>query len=132
MWNSWSSKQSLRSKPIFKGTEFTDHRGPDNNYLFKDCVWLGHTRLAINDLSTTANQPFVDSKSGLIVIFNGEIYNYRHLRYELRHTGPFNTDSEAEVLARMYSCYGEAMPNKLDGMFALLFTIAKDVPFLSA
>ena len=98
-----------------------EHRGPDHKSIFSgDGVWLGHTRLAINDLSREANQPFFDTQSGCTVVFNGEIYNYRSLRKELGHTGAFYTDCEAEVLARLYSMLGEAMPEKLDGMFAFV------------
>ena len=95
------------------------HRGPDG-----DAVWtsgdtgLVHTRLAIIDLET-GDQPLF-GPGGAALVANGEIYNYRSLRKELGHTGAFYTDCEAEVLARLYSMLGEAMPEKLDGMFAFV------------
>ena len=104
-----------------KALSSLEHRGPDyKSYIFEDGIWIGHTRLAINDLSSEANQPFFDAQSRCTIVFNGEIYNYRSLRKDLVYTGAFHTDCEAEVLARLYSVLGEAMPEKLDGMFAFV------------
>ncbi len=95
------------------------HRGPDSNgaKVYKDAV-LGHSRLAIIDLSERASQPF--EYGGISVVFNGEIYNYKELRQELISRGfEFNTDSDTEVLAASYLAFGrEEMLNKLNGDFA--------------
>src|SRR6476619_1212550 len=78
------------------------HRGPYavGTWISTDNaerVRLGHRRLSIIDLSAAANQPFV--KDGLVLVFNGEIYNYRQLRTELSGAGvSFRTNSDTEVL----------------------------------
>ena len=97
------------------------HRGPDAAGIFHAAapvpVWLGHRRLAIIDVSDAANQPF--EKHGLVLIFNGEIYNYRELRGELEARGAtFSTRSDTEVLLEAWRCWGPAALPRLRGMFA--------------
>ena len=59
------------------------HRGPDNSSLYdKDNLLFVHNRLSIIDLSESANQPMIDNDTGNIIIFNGEIYNYKKLKKE--------------------------------------------------
>ncbi len=80
-------------------------------------VRLGHRRLSIIDLSAAANQPFV--KDGLVLVFNGEIYNYRQLRAELGGAGvSFRTSSDTEVLLEAWRRWGPASLRRLRGMFA--------------
>jgi asparagine synthase (glutamine-hydrolysing) len=96
------------------------HRGPDaagSTVLANGAVGLGHRRLAIIDLSASANQPM--QLGDLYITFNGEIYNYRKLRDELEKDGcVFRTRSDTEVLLHAYRIWGEAMCPKLEGMFA--------------
>lgn len=98
------------------------HRGPDaaGTWTSSDDahrVRLGHRRLSIIDLSDAANQPFV--KDGLVLVFCGEIYNYRELRAELRDAGTgFRTDSDTEVLLEAWRRWGPASLRRLRGMFA--------------
>jgi asparagine synthase (glutamine-hydrolysing) len=98
------------------------HRGPDaaGTWTSPDDaqrVRLGHRRLSIIDLSDAANQPFV--KDGLVLVFCGEIYNYRELRTELRAAGTgFRTDSDTEVLLEAWRRWGPASLRRLRGMFA--------------
>jgi asparagine synthase (glutamine-hydrolysing) len=98
------------------------HRGPDaaGTWTSPDDaqrVRLGHRRLSIIDLSDAANQPFV--KDGLVLVFGGEIYNYRELRAELRAAGTgFRTDSDTEVLLEAWRRWGPASLRRLRGMFA--------------
>ncbi len=107
------------------------HRGPDNTGIYnKQNLWLGHTRLSINDLSPTANQPFINHQANYVVVFNGEIYNYRSLREELKKTVPLVTNSEVEVLAYLYMLHGKSMLAELDGMFAfVIFDVDKNIIF---
>jgi len=91
-------------------------RGPDaaGTWVSLDGrVGLGHRRLSIIDLSERANQPMVDRE--LVLIFNGEIYNYK----ELLPDETFETTSDAEVLLRMYRRWGAEMLPRLRGMFAI-------------
>jgi asparagine synthase (glutamine-hydrolysing) len=96
------------------------HRGPDNSAFYKnDNLYLGHTRLSINDLSIEANQPFEDKDTNIIVVFNGEIYNYISLQKELKKEYEFYTNSEVEVIAKLFDKYGYKFVDYLDGMFSI-------------
>ncbi|MES2628588.1 MAG: asparagine synthase (glutamine-hydrolyzing) [Bacteroidota bacterium] len=97
-----------------------DHRGPDDRGTWTDgLVSLFHTRLSIIDLSTAARQPFGDATGRYVLIYNGEIYNYR----ELRETIPYNwtTSSDTEVLLAALIRHGEKALSMLEGMFAFAF-----------
>jgi asparagine synthase (glutamine-hydrolysing) len=94
-------------------------RGPDgaDAWVSPDGrVGMGHRRLAIIDLSEGGRQPM--RRGELVIVFNGEIYNYRELRAELRGA-EFTSQSDTEVLLRLYERDGAAMLGKLRGMFAL-------------
>lgn len=96
------------------------HRGPDSDGIYSDeKVTLGFRRLSILDLSIAASQPFSTEDEDIILVFNGEIYNYRELREELKHYGhTFETTSDTEVLLKGYVQYGVHILQKLRGMFA--------------
>ncbi len=97
-------------------------RGPDGTgewYAADGRLGLAHRRLAIIDLSERGAQPMASADGGLVVTFNGEIYNYRALRRELEARGQiFQSDSDTEVLLHLYAERGEAMVGALRGMFA--------------
>jgi asparagine synthase (glutamine-hydrolysing) len=95
------------------------HRGPDGEGEFlDDRVGFRHQRLAIIDLAT-GQQPM--ESDGLIIVFNGEIYNYVELREELRRKGhAFRTASDTEVILRAYAEWGPECVRQLNGMFAFL------------
>ncbi|UJQ96065.1 asparagine synthase (glutamine-hydrolyzing) [Mariluticola halotolerans] len=126
-----SVSASLGEDDFARAVRSLEHRGPDHTGIWSDGdVRFGHTRLAINDLSSQANQPFIDPLTGLCVTFNGEIYNYLDLRAELGKAAPFRTKSEAEVIARLYAVKGDKMLEQLDGMFAfVIFDKQKQVLF---
>lgn len=95
------------------------HRGPDAEGIFEGPgLVLGHQRLAIIDLSDAGNQPFYSFDRRQVVVFNGEIYNYRELRQELADY-PFSSGSDTEVLIAAYRRWGKNFLHKLNGMFAL-------------
>ena len=97
------------------------HRGPDDGNIWGDehCV-LGHRRLRIIDLSPTGSQPMRDNARGVVVVFNGEIFNFRGLREDLLELGyAFAGTSDTEVLLHGYSEWGFQLVEKLRGMFAL-------------
>lgn len=98
------------------------HRGPDGSGLFQAAggrLVLGHRRLAIIDPSPAGAQPMTDADAGLTVVFNGEIYNYRELRRELMAQGvTFRSQSDTEVLLRLYDRHGVDGLARLNGMFA--------------
>jgi len=101
--------------------KFLERRGPDSqdNYATESVV-LGHTRLAVIDLSTEANQPFHDPETGNVLIFNGEIYNFIELKNQLSKEGVgFKTNSDTEVLIKGFAHWGiDKLLSLLEGMFA--------------
>jgi len=103
-------------------TDALAHRGPDGEgYFVEDGVGFGHRRLAIIDLAGGA-QPMKSASGGGVVIFNGEIYNYRELARELEQQGAvFHTDSDSEVLVEGLHREGRAFIDKLRGMFAIAY-----------
>lgn len=106
---------------IGKMVAATRHRGPDGEGSFaRDGISLGHNRLAIIDLSSAAAQPMRSRDERYVIVFNGEIYNYRELRAELiAKTGPFQTQSDTEVILRAYEAWGSECFERLNGIFAL-------------
>lgn len=97
------------------------HRGPNDAGIFADDVAaLGHARLAIIDTSVGGHQPMASADRAVQMVFNGEIYNFRTERNQLEAKGHrFNTESDTEVVLRLYEEYGEGFLNRLRGIFAL-------------
>lgn len=95
-------------------------RGPDNTGQFKDKnIFLGHTRLSVIDISPNSNQPMEDN--GLIIIFNGVIFNYKELKKNLIDEGySFISEGDTEVLLKSFMHYGEDMMDHLDGVFSFV------------
>src|SRR5437762_3112702 len=100
-------------------TAVLSHRGPDGEGFYADKnIGLGHRRLAIIDLST-GDQPMISKDKSLVVVFNGEIYNYIELREELKSLGhSFNTTSDTEVILSAYEEWGFDCQGKFNGMWA--------------
>lgn len=96
------------------------HRGPNQTGRWQcEHLALGHTRLSILDLDQRAGQPMRDPKTGNVIVFNGEIYNFRALRAELETQGErFVTTGDTEVLLAMYRVHGQNCLRRLRGMFA--------------
>lgn len=96
------------------------HRGPDGEGYFSESgVGVGHRRLAIIDLSRAALQPMANETGDLVLVFNGEIYNFQELRLELRSRGhTFQSDTDCEVVIHAYEEWGEACLDRFNGMFA--------------
>jgi asparagine synthase (glutamine-hydrolysing) len=95
-------------------------RGPDGTGItVTGRVALGHRRLAIIDLSRRGDQPMADPELGVVVVFNGCIYNHRELRAELEAAGyRFFSTSDTEVLLKGWHRWGEGLLDRLVGMFA--------------
>ncbi len=100
------------------------HRGPDDASSWFSAsqtpqVALAHRRLAIIDLSSSARQPMVSQDGGAVLVFNGEIYNYRELIPELEdHGWRFRSESDSEVLLAAYQVWGTDCLSRLNGMWA--------------
>ncbi|MCT7911597.1 asparagine synthase (glutamine-hydrolyzing) [Arcobacter lacus] len=110
-----------------KSLEFLHHRGPDfQNSIKIENKQFGHTRLAIIDLDEEANQPMIFDD--ILLVFNGEIYNYKELIH-VEHL-ECKTISDSEVLIRLYQKYGFDFLNKLNGMFSFcIYDMKKDLYF---
>ncbi len=95
------------------------HRGPDGEGIWEgEGVGLTHRRLSVIDLTGGA-QPMAYPERKLRITFNGEIYNYRELRDELRSAGHvFRTRSDTEVVLAAYAEWGPVAPRRLRGIFA--------------
>lgn len=108
-----------REKVIEKMTKMMVHRGPDDDGFFSDeDISLGMRRLSIIDLEK-GKQPIFSEDGNLVIIFNGEIYNYKELRDILLLRGhKFKTNSDTEVIIHLYQEEGENCLEKLRGMFA--------------
>ncbi|MCB1024313.1 MAG: asparagine synthase (glutamine-hydrolyzing) [Acidobacteria bacterium] len=96
------------------------HRGPDSEGTWLgEGTALGMRRLAIIDLNT-GDQPFWNGRKSVVVVMNGEIYNYRELRKDLQKKGyRFSTESDTEVLPHLYDEYGDDFTKELNGMFSI-------------
>ena len=98
-------------------------RGPDHSSLYRDlnnklCVSLYHSRLTILDDNNRSNQPF--KFKNLILTYNGEIYNFKTIKNELKECGyNFYTESDTEVVIKAYDKWREKCFDKFDGMWAL-------------
>ncbi|MCD4811501.1 amidotransferase 1, exosortase A system-associated [bacterium] len=113
--------------------ESQHHRGPDEGGLYLEPgVGLGHRRLSIIDLST-GQQPLYNEDRSVVVVFNGEIYNYRKLLPELRGLGHvFRTKSDTEVIVHAWESWGEKCVDRFRGMFAFaLWDANKETLFLA-
>ncbi|MEO1450879.1 MAG: asparagine synthase (glutamine-hydrolyzing), partial [Bacteroidota bacterium] len=113
----WSTAEA-RTR-ITAMTDRIAHRGPDAGGCWMEPgITLGHRRLSIIDLSEAANQPLIDHSGRYVLIFNGEIYNYRELRKEL---GRRVSDSvgDTDVVLAAYMSWGPACVERFNGMFAL-------------
>lgn len=110
------------------------HRGPDHQaHVISAPVALGHTRLSIIDLDARSHQPMTDETGRYTIVFNGEIYNYKHLRQALTQKGySFKTESDTEVLLKSFIAYGKECLSMLNGFFAFGILDRKEQKLLIA
>ncbi len=96
------------------------HRGPDaDGHWVRGAVGLGHRRLSIIDLSEAASQPMTNEDGSIVLVVNGEIYNFQSLRTELQNAGHrFRSQSDSEVILHLYEEKGVDCLKELRGMFA--------------
>jgi asparagine synthase (glutamine-hydrolysing) len=116
-----SSKEALYN-PVKRMQEKLLHRGPDDLGVYVSpsaCAALAHTRLSILDLSLAGHQPMSTEDGRYHITFNGEIYNFRELRERLLARGEtFFSNSDTEVILKLYKHYGTDFLGQLRGMFA--------------
>tara|TARA_A100001011_G_scaffold392898_1_gene481473 strand:- start:725 stop:2632 length:1908 start_codon:yes stop_codon:yes gene_type:complete len=111
-----------------------NHRGPDDEgYYYENNIFLAHKRLSILDLNKRSSQPFKNKDGNLILLFNGEIYNYLELKKELKDKNyKFNTTSDTEVLLACYEIWDIKMLKKIKGMFSFSIVDLKKKIIFSA
>ncbi|KAH8507765.1 hypothetical protein H0E87_010070 [Populus deltoides] len=124
------NSQAKRSR-VIELSRRLKHRGPDWSGLHchGDC-YLAHQRLAIVD-PASGDQPLYNQDKTVVVTVNGEIYNHKELRAQLKsHT--FRTGSDCEVIAHLYEEHGENFVDMLDGMFSFVLLDTRDKSFIAA
>lgn len=127
--------RKIERQTLHAMNERQHHRGPDEGDLHIETgVGLGHRRLSVIDLST-GQQPLFNENGSVVIVFNGEIYNFRELMAELAgHGHVFRTQSDTEVIVHAWEQWGEACVGRLRGMFsfaiwdrnAKIFFVARD------
>ena len=111
------SKEKDKDKLIKEMNKRIVHRGPDAEGIYvDDNVALGQRRLSIIDLEG-GNQPIYNKDKSILIVYNGEVYNYKELKEELTEY-EFQTNSDTEVILHGYEKWGKELPKKLRGMFA--------------
>ena len=122
---------NISTTNIEKLNQVIKHRGPDfQNYLINKNFFFYHARLSIIDLRNISNQPMFSSDKKLLIIFNGEIYNYIELKNKIKNY-EFKTNSDTEVILAAYKKWGKNCLNKLSGAFSfLIYDIKKKRLFL--
>src|SRR4026209_1018842 len=119
--------KKLSRNDLEQMTTIIGHRGPDAiGYFFDENigVGLGHRRLSIIDLSAAANQPFYSQDGRYVMIYNGEVYNYREVavKYNIRQ----QTTSDSEVILEAFAKVGIECVNAFNGMFAIVIWDRKE------
>ena len=117
---SYERQAPVSRRDIEKMARSIVHRGPDDEgYYVKGPIGLGFRRLSIIDIEG-GHQPMTDAQESIHVVFNGEIYNFPELRYELEGFGHvFRTRCDTEVILLGYKQWGDEVLNRLNGMFGL-------------
>jgi asparagine synthase (glutamine-hydrolysing) len=104
-------------------TNSLHHRGPDAGGVYVEgMVGLGHRRLSILDLSETANQPMISANNRFVMVYNGEVYNFKEIQKEILKYRPdvqFKTSSDTEIILEAFSLWRGNIANMLNGMFAI-------------
>jgi asparagine synthase (glutamine-hydrolysing) len=113
----YDSNASTNREVLKQMTGKLHHRGPDaNGYYYDSLVGLGHQRLKIIDLSDAANQPMTSRNGRYVIVFNGEVYNYRAIAAGLEI--PLKTNSDTEVVLEVFALEGAGCLKRFNGMFA--------------
>jgi asparagine synthase (glutamine-hydrolysing) len=114
------SQKKVDKSVLTKMRDALEHRGPDDKGLFvENNIGFGHRRLSILDVTSAGHQPFLSEDGRYVMVYNGEIYNFRDFYSELKSHGfDIKTHSDTEVLMKLFQLYGLEMLNRLNGMFA--------------
>ena len=113
------SQKKIDERVLVKMRDSLEHRGPDDKGLFiENNIGFGHRRLSILDVSLAGHQPFLSENGRYVMVYNGEIYNFKEFYPELKSNGfDIRTTSDTEVLMKLFQLHGLKMLNRLNGMF---------------
>nr|WP_315208952.1 asparagine synthase (glutamine-hydrolyzing) [uncultured Flavobacterium sp.] len=113
-------QKKIDERVLVKMRDSLEHRGPDDKGLFiENNIGFGHRRLSILDVSLAGHQPFLSEDGRYVMVYNGEIYNFKEFYPELKSNGfDIRTTSDTEVLMKLFQLHGLKMLNRLNGMFA--------------
>ena len=116
-------ERRIEKNKISKMLTAISHRGPDDNGVYTDNrIALGQCRLSIIDLSDAAHQPMVSKCGRYVLTYNGELYNFRELRTELKKIGfSFRSHSDTEVVLNACIYWKDKAFKKFNGMYAIAF-----------
>lgn len=117
----FDTKRAVNINLVQSSTDLMHHRGPDDSGYYTDGnIGLGHRRLSIIDLSS-GHQPMCNEDESLVVVYNGEIYNYKDIQKDLMSKGhKFRTNCDTEVILHGYKEWGKNCLEKFNGMFAFI------------
>ncbi len=129
--------KKMHQSDIEKANFVLTHRGPDSGnaevYTTDTAtIGFGHRRLSIQDVSANGNQPMYSDDKSIVIILNGEVYNFKEIRQELIQLGySFHSDSDTEVVIKAYQQYGIEAVHKFIGMFAFaIYDMKRQVIYL--
>ena len=113
----YSTNNCFSHDDLIKATQSLAHRGPDAEGIFQDkIVGFGHRRLSIIDLSSAANQPMHSHCGRYVMVYNGEVYNFKEIAKELNITQ--KTSSDTEIILEAFAKWGTGCVHHFNGMFA--------------
>lgn len=130
----FTDKGKERFSSIKQCAMLLKHRGPDNQqHIISTNFAMAHARLSIIDLSAASNQPFTTHDGRFTIVYNGEIFNYKKLREELKDKGHvFYTEGDVEVLINLYKEFGKEFLHKINGFFAFVLHDKQTNTFFAA
>lgn len=114
----YSENNIFSNGELIRMTDSLNHRGPDaNDFYYTETVGLCNSRLSVMDLSQQANQPMHSHSNRYVIVYNGEVYNFKEIAAELNIR--FRTSCDTEVIIEAFSEWGVTFVKKLNGMFAI-------------
>ena len=115
------SQKKVDERVLTQMRDALEHRGPDDKGIYiQQNIGLGHRRLSILDVTSAGHQPFLSEDGRYAMVYNGEIYNFKEFYAELKSKDfEIRTQSDTEVLMKLFQLYGLKMLHRLNGMFAI-------------
>lgn len=124
----------IDANALRRSTDMLAKRGPDDSGIWvEEGAGIGHRRLSILDTTSAGHQPMLSENKRFVIVFNGEVYNFRELRKQLElDTSSWRSDSDTEVVLRAYAKWGVDCLNRFHGMFAFAIWDRKEKALFAA